>query len=293
MIKSMTGFGRGEYSVDGREYTAEIKTINHRYLDITVRLPRQYSFFEEYTRKAISKSLSRGKVEVSIHFNNFGNELKQVSFDEKLINIYLNEAKLLEDKFGIKNDLSFCRALQLPEVVKVEASENEEQLINEFSIALEEALEKLKIMREVEGTNLKNDIILKCDTLLSIIAKIEERATLLVIEYKTKLQARVNELLKDINIQLDETRLATEVAVFADKASIDEEIVRFKSHVEQLKQTLQLNEPIGKKLDFIVQEMNRETNTIGSKANSLDISQSVIELKNEIEKIREQIQNIE
>jgi len=293
MIKSMTGFGRGEYLVDGREYSVEIKTINHRYLDISVRLPRQYSFFEDYTRKAIAKVISRGKVDVSIQFSNFGNELKQVSFDEKLIKIYLNEASLLEEKLGIKNDLSFCRVLQLPEVVKVEVSENEEELIKEYSVALNKALEKLKIMREVEGSNLKNDIINKCNNLLLIMGKIEEKSKAVVKEYKLKLQDRVNELLKDINIQIDDTRLMTEVAVFADKASIDEELVRFKSHVNQLKQTLQLDEPIGKKLDFIVQEMNRETNTIGSKANDLDISQSVIELKNEIEKVREQIQNIE
>ena len=293
MIKSMTGFGRGEYSTDGREYCVEIKTINHRYLDINVRLPRQYSFFEDYIRKTISKAISRGKVEVNVQFSNFGNELKQVSFDENLIKTYLSEANLLEEKFGIKNDLSFCRVLQLPEVVKVEAGENEEELIKEFSFALDNALEKLKDMREVEGTNLKNDITNKCDNLLVILEKVERNSKDVVQLYKGKLRGRINELLKDINVQIDDTRLATEVAVFADKASIDEEVVRFKSHVAQLKQTLQLDEPIGKKLDFIVQEINRETNTIGSKANDLDISQSVIELKNEIEKIREQIQNIE
>lgn len=293
MIKSMTGFGRGEYSVDGKEYTVEIKTINHRYLDITVRLPRQYSFFEEYARKIVAKSISRGKVEVSIQFNNFGNELKHVSFDEQLIKTYLDEANLLENKFGIKNDLSFCRALQLPEVIKVEANDNEEELVKEFAVALESALNKLKDMREVEGNNLRNDIINKCNNLLVILSKVESKSEIVVQEYKVKLQDRINELLKDIDTKIDDTRLATEVAIFADKSSIDEELVRFKSHVNQLKQTLNLNEPIGKKLDFIVQEMNRETNTIGSKANDLDISQSVIELKNEIEKIREQIQNIE
>jgi len=293
MIKSMTGFGRGEYSVNGREYVVEIKTINHRYLDINIRLPRQYSFFEDYTRKTISKTISRGKVDVNIQFNNFGSELKQLSFDEKLIKMYLDEAVLLEEKFGIKNDLSFCRSLQLPEVLKVEADENEEELIKEFSSALNNALNKLKEMREIEGDNLKNDLSKKCDNLLIILSKIEEKSEFIVNEYKAKLQERVNELLKDINVKIDETRLATEVAIFADKASVDEETVRFKSHVNQLKNTLELDEPIGKKLDFIVQEMNRETNTIGSKANNLEISKSVIELKNEIEKIREQIQNIE
>lgn len=293
MIKSMTGFGRSEYSVNGREYVVEIKSINHRYLDINIRLPRQFSFLEDYTRKVVSKTISRGKIDVNIQVNDFGSELKQVSFDEKLIKLYLEEAILLEKKFGIKNDLSFCRSLQLPEVVKVEADADEESLIKEFSVVLDNALNKLKDMREQEGSNLKQDLIKKSDNLLVILSKVESKSETIVSDYKTKLQDRINELLKNINLQLDEARIATEVAIFADKSSIDEELVRFKSHIEQLKNTLELDEPIGKKLDFIIQEMNRETNTIGSKANDLVISKYVIELKNEIEKIREQIQNIE
>lgn len=293
MIKSMTGFGRGEYASKGREYVVEIKTINHRYLDINIRLPRQYSFFEEFTRKEISKTISRGKVDINIQFSEFGNEFKQVLFDEELIKLYLSEAVSLEEKLGIKNDLSFCKAIQLPEVIKVNVSEDEEELIKEFSVALNCALVNLKEMREKEGNNLKNDLTAKCDNLLSLLLKIEEKSDTLVSDYKLKLKERIDDLLKDVNVQIDDSRLATEVAIYADKVSIDEEIVRFKSHIGQLKATLELDEPIGKKLDFIVQEMNRETNTIGSKANNLEISQNVIELKNEIEKIREQIQNIE
>lgn len=293
MIKSMTGFGRNEYAVGGREYTVEVKTINHRYLDFNIRLPRQFSFFEDYIRKIVPKYISRGKVDVNIQFSSFGDELKSIKFDENLISLYLNEAKVIEEKFGIKNDLSFCRVMQLPDVVKVDDDKDEEQLINELSEALAGALEKLKSMREVEGNNLYKDLTAKTANLLTILSKIEEKSKLVVVEYKTKLKERVDELLKDVNTQLDDTRLATEVAIFADKASIDEEIVRFKSHIKQFNHTLELDEPVGKKLDFIVQELNRETNTIGSKANDLDISSSVIELKNEIEKIREQIQNIE
>ncbi len=293
MIKSMTGFGRGEYEASGHEYVVEIKTINHRYLDVNVRFPRQYSFLEDYTRKSIAKFISRGKIDVNIQFSNFGSELKHVSFDENLIKAYLDEANSLEEKLGVKNDLSFCRALQLPEVIKVDIDENEATIINEFSIALGNAFLKLKEMREAEGRNLHTDLIKKADNLLMLLAKIEDKSDILVLEYKNKLKDRVNELLKDIDVKIDETRLAEEVAIFADKASIDEEIVRFKSHVNQLKSTLDLDEPIGKKLDFIVQEMNRETNTMGSKANNLEISKVVIEMKNEIEKIREQIQNIE
>lgn len=293
MVRSMTGFGRGEYVTDGREYVVEIKTINHRYLEQNVRFPRQYAFFEDVARKAVSKAISRGKVDISIQFNNFGSDLKHLSFDENMIKTYIEEAKSLESKFELKNDLSFCRMIQLPEVIRVEANENEDELIKEFMFALNDALKKLKTMREVEGENLKKDITKKCDDLLKIFSKIEQRSGLIVNEYKVKLNDRINELLKDVNISIDETRLATEVAIFSDKASIDEEIVRFKSHVNQLKNTLELNDPIGKKLDFIIQELNRETNTIGSKANDLEIANSVIELKNEIEKIREQIQNIE
>jgi uncharacterized protein (TIGR00255 family) len=293
MIKSMTGFGRGEYSTDGREYVVEIKTVNHRYLETSVRLPRQYSFLEDVARKAVSKVISRGKVDVSIQFNNFGSELKQVSFDENLIKTYLEEAKILEGKLSLKNDLSFCRALQLPEVVKVEAGENEEEIIKEFSFAISSALDKLKQMRETEGMNLRDDILGKCDNLLSIFSRIESSSKIVVDEYRVKLNDRINELLKDTNVLVDQERMATEVAIFADRASIDEEIVRFRSHVEQIKSTMKQDESIGKKLDFIVQELNRETNTNGSKANDLEISQAVIELKNEIEKIREQIQNIE
>lgn len=293
MIRSMTGFGRGEYSIAGREYIVEIKTINHRYLDTNVRLPRQYLFLEDYIRKAIAKVISRGKVDINVQVNNFGSELKQVSFDERLILAYLEEAKLLEDKLGIKNDLSFCRALQLPEVLKIDADENEDSIVKEFSTALDNALARLKDMREVEGVNLKNDLVKKAENLSAILAKIESISDLVVVEYKEKLKIRLSELINDVNIPVDDARLATEVAIFADRVSIDEEIIRFKSHVKQLLDTLELEEPIGKKLDFIVQELNREVNTIGSKANNLDISNSVIELKNEIEKIREQIQNIE
>lgn len=293
MIKSMTGFGRGELTDLGREYVVEIKTVNHRYLDVSVRIPRQFSFLEDFARKTVAKSISRGKVDINIQVNSFGDKNKSVSFDEELLKVYLEEAKSLEECFDIKNDLTFCRALTLPEIVKVEANENEEELLKEFEVVLNKAIDNLKAMREEEGKHLTSDIVEKCQKLNEIFCNIENRSDAVVVEYKEKLSERITELLKDTDVIIDETRLATEVAIFADKAAIDEEIVRFKSHVSQLIKTLELNEPIGKKLDFIVQEMNREVNTIGSKANDLVITNSVIELKNEIEKIREQIQNIE
>ena len=293
MIKSMTGFGRGEFNGLGNEYVVEIKTVNHRYLDISVRLPRQFSFLEDFARKTVSKAISRGKVDINIQINSFGSKSKSVSFDEELLKIYLEEAKTLEGTCDIKNDLTFCRALTLPEIVKVEASDNEEELIKELEIVLNKAIDNLKVMREEEGKHLADDIIEKSKILNDIFGNIESRSNNVVLEYKEKLSERIKELLKDTDITIDENRIATEVAIFADRSAIDEEIVRFKSHVSQLINTLKLNEPIGKKLDFIVQEMNREVNTIGSKANDLVITNSVIELKNEIEKIREQIQNIE
>lgn len=292
MIKSMTGFGRGELSCSGREYVVEIKTVNHRYLDISVRLPRQYAFFEDFARKAVAKAISRGKVDINIQVNSFGDKEKSVSFDEELLSVYLDEAISLEERLNIKNDLTFCRALQLPEVVKVSNSQNEEELLREFETVLNSALDNLKAMRQEEGNHLALDITKKCEGLTEIFKNVEDRSKEVVTEYREKLTERIKEVLQDKSI-VDESRLAMEVAIFADKSSIDEEIVRFKSHIKQLLKTLELSEPIGKKLDFIVQEMNREVNTIGSKANSLDITNSVIELKNEIEKIREQIQNIE
>lgn len=292
MIKSMTGFGRGELSCAGREYVVEIKTVNHRYLDISVRLPRQFAFFEDFARKAIAKAISRGKVDINIQVNSFGDKEKIVSFDEELLSVYLDEAVALEERLNIKNDLTFCRALQLPEVVKVSNSQNEEELLREFETVLNSALDSLRVMRQDEGNHLASDIVQKCEGLSKIFKNVEDRSKDVVTEYRDKLNERIKEVLQNKSI-VDESRLAMEVAVFADKSSIDEEIVRFKSHINQLLKTLELDEPIGKKLDFIVQEMNREVNTIGSKANNLDITNSVIELKNEIEKIREQIQNIE
>lgn len=292
MIKSMTGFGRGELSCSGREYVVEVKTVNHRYLDISVRLPRQFAFFEDFARKVVAKTISRGKVDINIQVNSFGDKDKSVSFDEELLKTYLAEANVLEEKFNIKNDLTFCNALQLPEIIKVSGNQNEEELLSEFERVLSSALDNLKTMRQEEGAHLAMDITKKCEGLSKIFKNVEDRSKDVVTEYREKLNERIKELLQDASA-IDETRLVMEVAVFADKSSIDEEIVRFKSHIKQLLKTLELEEPIGKKLDFIVQEMNREVNTIGSKANNLDITNSVIELKNEIEKIREQIQNIE
>lgn len=293
MIKSMTGFGRGEYSASGFEFLVEIKTINHRYLDLNIRMPRQYSFLEEIIRKTIPNFISRGKIDINVNINDFGDNNKKVLFNEEIIKTYLEEAKKLEENIGLKNNFAFSNVLMMSDAVKIEGTDNEEQLSRDFNVALNNALEALIKMRETEGNALKEDILKKAHKLLVIFSKIEERAENVVEEYRDKLASRVNELLAKNDISLEETRLATEVAVFADRACIDEEITRFKSHIVQLTNTLDLNEPIGKRLDFLIQELNRETNTIGSKSNDLEITNAVIEIKNVLEQIREQIQNIE
>jgi len=293
MPRSMTGFGRGEYENLGIEYTVEIKSVNHRYYDLNIRLPRQYSFLEEVIRKEVALKLSRGKIDVNVTINDFNNSSKKVLFNEELISIYMEEAKKLEQIYGLKNNFSFSNILNIPEIVSLEKDDNQDALINDFKKTLLMAFENLALMKDSEGNNLKNDIILKVKKLKELFVRIEERADLVIGEYRDKLKARVLELSSLSEVNIDESRLATEVAIFADKACIDEEITRFKSHINQLVSTLELNESIGKKLDFIIQEMNREVNTMGSKSTDLTITNTVIELKNILEQIREQIQNIE
>ncbi|MBP3284320.1 MAG: YicC family protein [Clostridia bacterium] len=291
MIKSMTGFGRAEYENCGREYVVEIKTINHRYSDVSVRIPRQYSYLEELVRRFMTKAISRGKVEVNIQINCFADDKKQILFDENLMKKYLEEANRLEKTLGVKNDLSFCRLLSLPEIVNVSSETTDDEYAEELKCALEQAIEKLNTMRTKEGETLRKDILLKLQEIEEEFKEICKKADDVVPEYRNRLIERLKELEADQLV--DETRLAGEVAIFADRSAIDEEIVRFRSHIKQFSDNLELNEPVGKKLDFIVQEMNREINTIGSKANCLEITNSVITIKNEIEKVREQIQNIE
>jgi len=293
MPKSMTGFGRGEYENLGIEYTVEIKSVNHRYYDLNIRLPRQYSFLEDVIRKEVALKFSRGKIDVNVSINDFKNSLKKVSFNEEVIKAYMEEAKTLEETLGLKNNFAFSNILNIPDAVSIEKDDNQENVINDFKKSLFIAFDNLTIMKAAEGNNLKENIILKIERMEELFIKIEERASLVVNEYRDKLKARVLELTSLSEVSIDETRLATEVAIFADKACIDEEITRFKSHIKQILSTLELNESIGKKLDFIIQEMNREVNTIGSKSTDLTITNTVIELKNILEQIREQIQNIE
>ncbi|MGI6669109.1 MAG: YicC/YloC family endoribonuclease [Acetivibrionales bacterium] len=292
MIKSMTGYGRGEISQDGREFLVEIKTVNHRYSDIFIKMPRHIGFLEDKVRGLVGRTISRGKIDVSVTYYNYSSNARYVTFDEALAEAYISAVETLRDRYGLKDDITVSLISKFPDVLRVEQEkEDEEYLWSLLKIATENALASLIRMREIEGEGLKNALLERVDHIDEIVAKLTERAPEVPEEYRTKLMSRISELLGQHPV--DETRLAMEVAIFADRCSIDEEIVRLKSHIYQVREALQMDMPVGRKLDFLVQEMNREINTIGSKANDLVITRYVVEIKSEIEKIREQVQNIE
>ena len=292
MIRSMTGFGRGSSEKDGKSFTIEIKSVNHRYFETNIRMPRVLIAFEDKIRKIIGEKVKRGKLDVFVTQGNYDKEDVEAYLNEKLADSYMNCFQILKDKYNLKDDTSIVQIARLPEVLTLKQKEEDvSEAFDQIEQVLSEALEALLSMREREGEKLLEDVISKCDLISGLVEKIEERAPFVVCEYKEKLTQRLNALNKEI--EFDENRVAMEIAIFADKAGIDEEIVRLNSHIVQMKETLILDEPIGRKLDFIIQEMNRETNTIASKANDLEILNTVINMKSEIEKIREQVQNIE
>ena len=293
MAISMTGFGRGEYKDDNYHFLVECKTINHKYADINIRLPRKLSFLEDKARILIKDYIKRGRVDLYIKLDLLGSEDVNLKFDEELATQYMSILKQIKDKFDVVDDISVMNIAKFPDVIKTEEKEDDEdKLWSMLKVALENALLKLKEMRSEEGKKLAEDIQNRCDLLKNYIEDIEKYSYNVVIDYKEKLKNRISDILEDPSI-IDENRLAQEVAIYADKSSITEEIVRFKSHIEQLKNTVVKNESIGRKIDFLIQEMNRETNTIGSKSSDLNITNLVVEVKSELEKIREQIQNIE
>ena len=293
MAISMTGFGRGEYKDDNYQFIVECKTINHKYADINIRLPRKLSFLEDKARILIKDYVKRGRVDLYIKLDLLGSEDVNLKFDEELATQYVSILKQIKDKFDLVDDISVMNIAKFPDVIKTEEKEDDEdKLWSMLKIALENALLKLKEMRSEEGKKLAEDIQSRCNLLKNYIEEIEKYSYNVVIDYKEKLKSRISDILEDPSI-IDENRLAQEVAIYADKCSITEEIVRFKSHIEQLKNTVIKNESIGRKIDFLIQEMNRETNTIGSKANNLGITNLVVDIKTELENIREQVQNIE
>ena len=294
MIKSMTGFGRGEYSDGKRNVTVEIRTVNHRYADISVRMPKRYSFAEETVRGAVKEKIRRGKADVSVMIDNLTEGDITVRLSQEAARQYVENLRLLQEEHGLAGEIDIQTIASMPDVLRsVPDVEDEEEVAAAITKAVQLAVEANDAMRITEGEKLSEDLLMRGELIRGIVKKIEERAPLVAEEYAEKLRERIRELL-DGAAEAPEDRILTEAAIFADKASITEELVRLDSHMEQLKQILTTaKEPVGKKLDFLVQEMNRETNTIGSKANDLTITSQVLEAKSEIEKIREQVQNIE
>lgn len=293
IIKSMTGYGRGESLQELYLIKVEIKAVNHRYNDISVRMPRHINYLEESVKKQIKEKISRGKIDVYINIEYINESAIEVKVDIPLAKSYKMALEKLIQELNIEDSVKLNNVLNIAEIIKTERKEIDEDLIwNSVKESVTSALDNMIIMREQEGEELKEDIISKLNNIEESLSHIVERSPFVVTEYKEKLKDRIKDLL-DNNISLDEDRINSEVAFFADKSSIDEEIVRLKSHIKQFNTILEENEPIGRKLDFLIQELNREINTIGSKANDVVISKFVVELKSELEKVREQVQNIE
>lgn len=292
MLCSMTGYGRGSVEENGREFTIEMKSVNNRYLDINIRLPRQINALEDRVRKHISSKVSRGKIDVYINQEKFNQDDYKIIVDENIAKAYHDAYTILIDKFSLKNEISLPLLANSSDVITIDKKEDDiEGVWVLLKKALDEALAMFLNMRTSEGGKLGNDILARCGLIETHITNIEKRAPEVVTEFREKILARVTEFLKDVGVE--EGRLLNEVAFYADKTSITEELVRLRSHIAQFREAFDSSEPVGRKLDFLIQEMNRETNTIGSKANDLYITGIVIEVKSEIEKIREQIQNIE
>lgn len=292
MISSMTGFGRATAAAEGREITIELKSVNHRYLDLAFRMPRHIGFIEDALRQLLSEQLSRGHVDIFVNYRNMRTDARTVVIDEALMGAYLSAARKAAHQYELKDDITLSAAMRFPDVTDmIEAEEDRDAVAALAREAALRAVTALKRMRAGEGERLCNDLLNRVTTVEAIAAKIDVRAPFVVEEYRAKLNERIESMLG--SVEVDRTRLATEVALFADKASINEELVRLASHVTEMRRVLGSDEAAGRRLDFIVQEMNREFNTIGSKANDAEITSLVISGKGEIEKIREQVQNIE
>ena len=292
MIKSMTGFGRSTYENEGREYIVEIKSVNNRFNDVNIKMPRNLNYLEDKIRKEILNNISRGKVEVSIQLNNNSDLGKKINLNTDIAKKYIEELKKLTQETSIIDNINIMDVAKFPDVLNIRINEEAEEVIQkELFTALEGAINSFLDMRQKEGSKIKVDLENRIEVIKQKIEQISSISAGLVDEYIVKLETRIKELLKtDV---VDQTRLAQEVVIYSDKCSVEEEITRLKSHISQFLNLLNENIAIGKKLDFLIQEMNRETNTIGSKANNLEITNFVVDIKTELENIREQIQNIE
>ncbi len=292
MIKSMTGFGRCEITENNRKFTVEMKSVNHRYLDVSIKMPKKLNYFESAIRGELKNYISRGKVDVFIAYEDFSENNSCVHYNKEIAEEYLKYLRQMAQDFQLDDDIRVSTLSKYPEVFTMdETNENEEELWKELQKAVRGAAEMFVQTRITEGEQLRKDLTEKLDGMLALVDFIAERSPMVVAEYRQRLEDKVRDLLEDNTV--DEARLLTEVTIFADKICVDEELVRLRSHIETTRKTLIEGGSIGRKLDFIAQEMNREANTTLSKSNDLEISNCAIELKTEIEKVREQIQNIE
>ena len=291
MVKSMTGYGKGSLSINSREYQVEVKTVNHKYIDINIKMPRIISYLEEDIRKLVASKIKRGKVDIFISFDNYSKDGNDIRINTELAKIYIDNLKKLAEEENISANIEVTEITRFPDVLTIKSNLDEDKIKEELLQTAEDAIEQLISMRQAEGTRISRDILAKIAEIEGKKQQIFELSTGLIEEYVVKLEARIKELLK--TEELDKTRLMQEVVIYADKCSVEEEITRLTSHIEQLRNLINTEEPSGKKMDFIIQEMNRETNTIGSKSNNLEITNRVVDIKTILEDVREQIQNIE
>lgn len=292
MIKSMTGFGRGHQVLNGRDITVEIRAVNHRYYEFSCRLPRAYSFAEEKLKALLQGKISRGKIEVSVLIQNVTAVSEKITANKEVIAEYVAALREIQGELSLEDDLTLSSVMRLPDaftVVKAEA--DEEQMWEDLKSVAEEALANFIEMRETEGERMKADILGRLDTIESNVAVVEERSPMIVEAYRKRLYDKMCEVLE--GKCADENRILLEAGIFSEKTAVDEETVQLRSHIAQFREMLESGEPVGRKLDFLIQEMNRETNTIGSKVQDIEVTKIVVDQKSEIEKIREQIQNVE
>ena len=298
MLRSMTGYGRAQKLLNGRDILVEIRSVNHRYYEYSSRIPRAYAYLDDKLKALLKSGISRGKVEVSVTINNIESRDTEIAINKAVAEGYVNALRTLNAELGsdgkpwLEDDIKLSKLIKLPDVFCVQKTpDNEEEIWADVSAVASEALGKFVAMREAEGEKLRNDVLEKSDLILDMVAKVEELSPVTVENYRNRLYQKLSEILE--GKEIDEQRIVTEAAIFSEKIAVDEETVRLRSHISQLRSMLSSDETIGRKLDFIVQEMNREVNTIGSKAQDLSITKIVVDAKAEIEKIREQIQNIE
>ena len=292
LIKSMTGYGRAVETVNGREFTVELRSVNNRYLDCSVRIPRMLSFAEDAVKQAVKQAVSRGKVDVFISLRSEGGEEAKITLNTTVLEGYLAAMRQMVTEYGVADDISVSAVSRLPEVFIVEKPEvDEEQLLSDLMQVVSRALEGYNAMRATEGQALDRDLRSRGETILQLVAQVEKGNAQTVLDYRARLEAKLKEVLE--NTAIDESRILTEAAIFADKVAVDEETVRLRSHLEQMNNMLTAGGAVGRKLDFLLQEMNREANTIGSKCTDVALARIVVDIKAELEKIREQTQNIE